>query len=435
MKLRASVGLVLAIGLAVIAPLDPATAVSNQPSATTLNSFPYVAESALPLSGSRILVTYYGNGPDWASGVAALESDGSPDPGFGTAGLFSWPVGTVRTEGEFPDPVALDRSGRILIVSTENGRAAITRLLPDGRLDEDFGDGGTATIALGAGASAGTSVAVASGGDILVGGYFDATCPGGDPRAHCPSYPALVRLNPDGTPDSAFGHRGRVTVHPLGQEEEASVHDLAVGPGGRVLVVTDEVGGIAIHRLRHDGTVDQSFGRLGQILIAEQRRGPFRYAGIHAVPKVAVTQAGKIVVAGEHLIRKPGHLVRYATAAMRFDADGRVDRAFGANGRVLFDLGRDSFTSSFVLRPNGSMVLAGHAFRGGRSFLTFASLRSDGTLDGRFGHHGLAQIGFAAGSTVVGTGLALQDGFAVAVGNLLMDTGRLTVLARVPLRN
>jgi uncharacterized delta-60 repeat protein len=435
LKLRASVGLILAVGLAVIAPLDPATAVSRQPSATTLNSFPYVAESALPLSGSRILVTYYGNGPEWASGVAALEPDGSLDPSFGAAGLFSWPVGTVRTEGEFPDPVALDGSGRILIVSAANGQAAVTRLLPDGNPDQNFGDGGTATIALGAGASAGTSIAVAPGGHILVGGYFNSTCPGDDPRARCPSYPALAKLNSDGTPDTGFGHHGLVTVHPLGQEEEARVHDMAVAPGGKILVATDDVGGIAIHRLRHDGTIDQSFGRLGQILIAEQRRGQFRYAGIHAVPKVAVTRAGKIVVAGEHLIRKPGHLVRYATAAMRFDADGRVDRAFGANGRVVFHLGRDSFTSSFVLRPNGSMVLAGHAFRGGRSFLTFASLRSDGTLNSRFGHRGLARIGFNSGSTVVGTGLALQDGLAVAVGNLLMDTGRLTLLARVPLRN
>jgi hypothetical protein len=121
--------------------------------------------------------------------------------------------------------------------------------------------------------------------------------------------------------------------------------------------------------------------------------------------------------------------------AMRFDADGRVDRSFGTSGRGILHFGSDSFSSSFVLRPNGSVVLAGHGFRGGHSFLAFASLRPDGTLDSRFAQHGVARVGFGLGSTVLGTGLVLQDGFAVGVGNLLMETGRLTVLARVPLRN
>lgn len=154
-----------------------------------------------------------------------------------------------------------------------------------------------------------------------------------------------------------------------------------------------------------------------------------------ALPKVGVTHDGAVVVGGESLIGRPGQPIRYQMAAMRFDGAGNIDRSFGANGRVVFDLGRDSFTSSFVLRPNGGMVLAGHAFRERRSALTFASLRPDGSRDRRFGQHGLALVGFTAGNTVVGTGLALVDGSAVGVGNLLMDTGRLTVLARVPLRN
>jgi uncharacterized delta-60 repeat protein len=407
----------------------------GQSQGQALANFPYVASSALPLPESRILLPVTFSDGSLETGLAVIQADGSLDPDFGEGGVVRWPIVLLGSE-EWGGQVALDRRGRILLVSTTfaggRTRATLTRLLPNGTPDISFGANGTAVVDLGGAFSNGHSVAVEPDGDILVGGFAAPPC-GGDPRAECETSPAVARLHEDGTLDRSFGHGGhRIVDTSLSITSEPSVLAMASAPSGKIVVATGHINDMEIHRLRHDGSIDRSFGQRGAVLLRQAGTGPAMYGSVSAVPELGVMPNGKIVVAGEAAVGiGSGHPYRFEMIAVRYRPDGRLDHSFGRNGKALLHFGGESFSSAFVLRKNGSMILAGHGHRAGHSYLTFASLRKNGTLDPRFGRKGLAKVGFGKGSTVIGVGLVVQGHSVVAIGNRI-DQARETVLARFP---
>jgi uncharacterized delta-60 repeat protein len=431
---RGRLAILLATAFATVAPVAGASSEQKGP----LPAFPYVAAAVLRLPESRLLlpVTFQSPGAALETGLAVVGADGSPDPGFGEGGLVRWPIVLLGSE-EWGQQVAVDRRGRILVASTGlvggHTRATLSRLLPNGAPDPSFGGDGTVAVELGGSFGNGHSVAVEPDGDLLVGGFAAPPC-GPDPRAECETWPAVARLGEDGAPDLGFGHRGHRIVRTRLPTAEPSVVSIAPSPGGRVLLGTGSTNDMEIHRLRADGEVDRGFGADGTVLLRDAATGPGAYASVVAAPQLAATRRGKVVVAGELAVGgRSGHRSRDEMVALRYRSDGSPDRGFGRGGRVVLRFGGESFASGFALRRHGGIVIAGHGHRAGRSYLAFASLRPDGSLDPSFGRHGLARVGFGAGTTVVGTGLTLEGGSAVAIGHRV-DQRLETVIARVPLR-
>jgi uncharacterized delta-60 repeat protein len=392
---------------------------------------------ALPLSGSRLLLPVTFEEPNvptgLGTGLAVLGADGSLDPSFGNGGFVQWQAAWGLGATEWADQVAVDRRGRILLVGTTDGRAEVTRFLPDGTPDPSFGAAGTVEVDLGGTWSNGHSVAVEPNGDILVGGNAGF---GSCSHSKCEIKPALARLHEDGSVDRSFGKDGHEALHTRLAEEPFEM-DVVAAPDGKVLVTSGEQLAMEIHRLLPDGSVDRSFGRRGEIVVHEAGPVPQGITrSFFAQPKIAVTPTGQIVVVGEVQSSLHHGPTRSAMAVLRYRADGRPDPSFGRDGHVVLRFGAYVSAESLVLRREGGIVVAGWTpkleFDKAHPYFAVASLRADGSLDQNFGQHGLAKVRPGSGGRV---SLSLQGDTAIVVGpdNEPGHIGAQTVLARVPL--
>jgi len=103
--------------------------------------------------------------------------------------------------------VDLEFDGRkLLLLGVRGYGLAVTRLLPDGRPDPDFGDAGMRALRVGPSLHP-ARVAVEPNGKIVVVGTSFASKSGG-PFEGEPGRPVVARLNPDGSLDRGFASGG-----------------------------------------------------------------------------------------------------------------------------------------------------------------------------------------------------------------------------------
>lgn len=157
-------------------------------------------------------------------GIACFTASGEPDPGFGDAGEVLVDLGG----DELAEGLALDSVGRVVVagrrIEGATGAIFVLRLLGDGTLDPGFGSGGTVLVPVGEDAWA-FSVLLDAKGRILVVG--DAQLSSGHDLV-------ILRLLPDGTPDTTLGSGGYVTVDLAGRDDHTR-HAL-LDDQGRLLV-------------------------------------------------------------------------------------------------------------------------------------------------------------------------------------------------------
>jgi len=238
----------------------------------------------------------------------------------------------------------------------------------------------------------------------------------------------LVRLTTDGSLDLTFGAGGSVQAHfrgrcmpPPGWEatcrssrSSASGAAVAIQPDGKIVAAgqwqrrvgnknqSEQVGaGFALARFGPDGDLDRDFGTGGMVTAEDTASG----GGTASGGDVAIQRNGKIVVTdGDGLAR--------------YRADGRLDRAFGAYGRVQTGLDWQNFGAPVLaLQSDGRIVVAGSLNRRpGRSDFAVARFLQNGENDPSFGNNGRVITHFG-GKFEGGTGLVVQrDGKLVAAG-------------------
>jgi uncharacterized delta-60 repeat protein len=218
--------------------------------------------------------------------------------------------------------------------SLGHGDFLAARFGPDGELDRGFGeDGFTATLPNPRGLQ-GQAIATRPGGGSVLVGYHRLFIKG--------PMPVLAAYTADGTLDPRFGTDGRLEpkAGSLGVRT-ATLHDVAVGGDGTILAV--------------GATEEKAVG------VSSAKSGRFRPSGI--------------VVA--------------------YRPDGRLDRRFGDEGRVLFpptkaSKGSTGYTglTSIALESSGRILVAGFQ----RSRLFVARLLPDGSPDRGFGDDGRVVI-------------------------------------------
>ena len=205
------------------------------------SSLAITARGEIVAVGSRVVPNEFGSSYS-SLALARYRADGSPDPGFGTAGT----VTTGREHGGFD--IALQGDGRIVAAGTSSPRGdrypgaeqgaaeyfLVARYLPDGTLDHTFGHGGMTETSFQAlrgsqpcGGSAyclsgASSLALQADGKIVAAGFADSR----SGRRF-----ALARYDPAGRLDPTFSCDGRAQTDFGGT---AGVADLAL-QGGRVL--------------------------------------------------------------------------------------------------------------------------------------------------------------------------------------------------------
>lgn len=224
-------------------------------------------------------VTVVGRALGFGMAVLRLTSSGRRDPRFGHRGLVFIPFGAfwAGARAQLPLP-----HGRLLLagIGGENrGALALVRLLPNGRLDRRFGDGGIVQHRVGLASEA--RLLARQGNGYLVAGvrYGKAT-----------REVFIARFGADGSLERSFGRHGYIPVPDIW-----SPVALLPSRRGFVLVGDRDNAGVLLRAYHRNGRIDRGFGHHGST-VAGRRRGPSR---LRFTPAAAEkTPDGRIVVAG-----------------------------------------------------------------------------------------------------------------------------------------
>jgi uncharacterized delta-60 repeat protein len=139
--------------------------------------------------------------------VARRLPNGHPDRSFGKRGVIrldSGPYAGDSWVAAGSSSVAVGPKGAVFVAGATCPRLcdfAVSRLTPDGELDQSFGQGGTASISFGKPDGDAEAIETVNGGRVVVGGR---TCGPNVCRF------ALARLDRDGELDRSFGDGGKV---------------------------------------------------------------------------------------------------------------------------------------------------------------------------------------------------------------------------------
>jgi uncharacterized delta-60 repeat protein len=276
-------------------------------------------------------------------GAPVHTAPGDLDPAFGVGGKVTRDFFGNRDEAR---AVAIQPNGQIVIAGfarsgTDQGPDsaledfAVGRYNPDGSLDANFGVAGDMLTDFGGEDRASAVVIQPNGQIVVVGG----TCSG--PDFDICGF-ALVRYNPDGTPDTGFGVAGQVTTHFPGFV--ALPFGLAVQRDGKIVVTGWVFDGaafdFALARYHRNGRLDTSFGNAGLVTTDFGAGDDFGVG-------VIIEPSGKIVMSGtafggtnfdfalaRYNTRRHArcHIRRRRQGAHGFRVDRRGDSRPGASG-------------------------------------------------------------------------------------------------------
>ena len=328
--------------------------------------------------------------------IARLTTQGTPDGTFGDDGIASTKVG-VNVNALLA--LAAQPDGRIVAAGTAdpgsgNTSFAVARFLPDGTLDQSFGDHGTVVTSF-----VGTPGAVAiqpDGKIVVVGNHVQL------PSLHFDF--GLARFQPDGDLDPSFGTGGTVTTpFPTGDSQALAV---ALDGQGRI-VAAGGVGQLdhsmfGLARYLDGGGLDSAFGDNGLVTTP---------LGDGAAPAdaLAIQPNGRIVAAGRDASGR--------FALVRYLPDGSLDGSFGDGGIVGTPIGSEAVAFGLDTRSGARIVAAGSTTMGDQTDFALATYQPAGKLDRHFGQDGIVITPFPDLSTQI-QGVAYQsDGKLVAGGS------------------
>lgn len=372
-----------------------------------------IAITTLPLTVGILTVNSIGIQPDGRIvttgdgyldfSVVRYNANGSLDTTFDGDGIVTCPVSANGIDSAFS--LALYPDGKVVAAgSTDNGgdtEFGLIRLNADGSLDTSFsGDGKLISAFPNDGAYAYTVMVRTDGKITAVGNAFDGTSVDF----------ALLRCDPDGSLDPAFGGDGMVTTEVTPGVFHDLAYSAALQPDGKIIAAgvsraTVNNDDFALVRYNTDGSLDTGFDSDG-IVTSDIGNGPASGS------RVIVQPDGKIVAAAQW---------RFAYALTRYDTDGAVDTSFGSGGRVWVFPG--SSILDLVLQPDGKILVVGS---NGGSRTIISRYNPEGSLDASFGSGGLVTT-----NIFTGVKMAVQpDGKILVTGMRAVKFSQFFVVAR-----
>lgn len=357
-------------------------------------------DSVLQQADGKLVVTGQSNGLS----LARLNLDGSLDITFGTDGrltqsvladLINYGPGTIQ-----------QKNGKLLLLGhIRNGSdsdISLIRLNLDGSLDTTFGENGKLTIPLEPNSSIGYRITEQADGKLMVVG----TSANVSNFAVIDSYLSFVRLNADGSLDSAFGDQGALLI-----PSENSYSDSILQIDEKLVVGTYsynfDAGAFycSLMRLNADGSRDLTYGNEGNLVL------PFGIENLYSGPKIVQQSDGKLVVVEIGLNGDS-----YDISVTRLNIDGSLDRTFGIGGNVMMPVGQAYSRLGITLQADGKLVVAGTSINSEDADFCVFRFNIDGSLDNAFGIDGKLYIPVGESSDY-GKGVIQQsDGKLVVVG-------------------
>ncbi|WP_437808300.1 hypothetical protein [Sorangium sp. So ce1078] len=291
--------------------------------------------------------------PDADLAVVRFNTDGTLDTTFGTSGIAIHDLGAGEgNTGDMLWSVDRDIDDQLVLFASKKaeGRAdrdrAIVRLTADGDLDTTFATEGVHTLDVD-GLNLGDNPRngfVQADGKIFSSGY---TSVGGRNQI------VLLRLNPDGTPDTTFSSDGVVRLSPfaLGMAE---AYGAARQSDGKYVTTgygrAEESGAVDLvsFRVTATGGFDASWGVSGGVLLdvaGDNDRG----RNLLALPDDRVVMVGSATPATGNV---------NAMIAV-FERNGAPDTRFDPSGHRLYSFDRsDDSLFGVALSPDGAWIAA-----------------------------------------------------------------------------
>ena len=370
--------------------------------------------------------------------VARYNRDGTPDTDFGNGGVRYISFDLGGTNEDRAQAIALQTDGKIVVAgftATATGTDfAVARLDTGGTLDPGFDGDGKATVPFNLGGTnndAATDLVIQPDGKIVVVGSAATAANGTDL--------AIVRLDPDGSPDETFNTDGKLDFGiNLGGTNNDVAEAVALSGDKIVLAGTAEnsptLSEAVVAVVTTEGNQDFTFAGGGVVTL--------RYAsllGRYTAKDVAVQPDGGIVLTGQ--AENPTGADNNIGIA-RITSAGVLDSTFDDDGRRALNISndgtREDAAETVIIQPDGKIFIAGFSARDQsgtvHSDLFGLRLKADGSADTNYNGSGLrfydiAEVGL---STDTARAAALgSDGFVIVGNQLTAASGTDTAVARI----
>ncbi len=267
--------------------------------------------------------------------LVRFDSAGQLDPDFGVQGIVY-----TRIRGEWgtrATSLVVQPDGKILVAgSISNTRNFLIRYQADGSVDTSFGTNGAVTSPMASYFEGIADIALQNDSRIVMTGT----------RSNGQTTQLFVgRLNYDGSPDVAFGNKGRMYVQ-YGSTYSTGGRSIGLQSDGKIVVAGNTWFGV-VFRFLSNGSLDQSFGNQGKVGIT--------VAGSLELRGMAIRADDKIVLAGTAVMNN-----RAKIAVAQLEANGSRDMTFDSDGLLLYNtrIGTN-LGNSLAVQSEGRIVLAG----------------------------------------------------------------------------
>lgn len=274
----------------------------------------------------------------------------------------------------------------------------IGRLKTDGSLDTTFANNGIYNLASAGGSIFGYDVKIQPDGKIVVCGGYSVTAANTDF--------IVVRLNADGTPDTAFGGGDGISIVQVGSSEDYA-YDVELLPNGKILLAgASSVPGFTykravVMRMLPDGTLDTTFGTGGYttLQLGGNTEDSFKC--------MSVLASGKIIASGYSYINNNENVLMAG-----FNPDGTLNTGFATNGIYS----GTNMSLAFDMAVDGNAVyLAGRISSTSGFDMVLSCFDTTGTVNTGFGSGGTVLANY--NPIDVALGITIQpDGKIVCVG-------------------
>ncbi|RMG23495.1 MAG: T9SS C-terminal target domain-containing protein [Bacteroidetes bacterium] len=265
--------------------------------------------------------------------LCRLLPDGRLDADFGAGGKLLLHAAAKDVKAEC---LILRKSGKIALAGQSNGHVMCMQLTSEGEVDRDFGHEGWMQAQWGTYSTALCGFEAADG-RLFLGGMFR--------EEGSPNRIAVLALTAHGQVDEHFGRSGRFTAH-LSSGNDL-IYSMAGSPEGELVIAGESDGRMFAGKLSQAGVPLPDFGQQGFQFVEEYGR---RYAAYDLM----LGAEGQIVLTGTPVLAAltPG---------------GQPDTSFGEGGLLRIQPPGEwgaSF-STLLGSPDGKILTAGTAFKSG----------------------------------------------------------------------
>lgn len=357
-----------------------------------------IADRLIALPDGSVLVAYnpFGNGHTY---IRHINSNGSVDLNYGTAGKTTIQVASLRTD---VNSLLLLNNELYICGNTGTGSstyAFVTKLKSDGQIDVAFGNSGL--VEFSTFYTFNDMVFEPGTNKLIVAGMKSV------------SKATIARLHTNGYMDATFGDLGSTEISTANGSTYYLIDDINIDQTGKYIITgkyyttmgTSTFTQLTVMRFNSNGDLDNSFDLDGKAFYNSQVSGTHEEGR-----RIFANAQNEYYICGASYAN--GSNWNYAI--LKLQNDGNPQNSFGNNGWIIYDLTNQGETETMLnaeMMSNGNLLLTGNQGAGDTVYFAMLMVKPDGSRDYNFAPNGLFKHIFGINNNSSSAGLALtMDG-------------------------